>query len=57
MPALGNEYCLLAGTSAMLTLHKIQYEVSSLLKTFETFFSFIVGLRLLLSLDLPVLLL
>lgn len=41
----------------MLALHKIQYEVSSLLKTFETFFPFILGLNSLLRLDLPVLLL
>jgi len=55
--ALGNEYCLPAETSAMLALHEIQYEVSSLLKTFETFFPFIIGLRSLLSFDFSVLLL
>ena len=33
----------------MLALHEIQYEVSSLLKTFEIFFPFILGLHSLLS--------
>ncbi len=42
----------------MLALHEIiQYEVSSLLKTFETFFPFILGLSSLLRLNLTVLLL